>query len=199
MKLFTSLVLATSLAAPVAFAGGMAEPVSEPYVAPVAVVAPVTGDWTGLYAGVQLGYGDVSSNAIIPALDGNGMIGGVHAGYRHDFGQFVTGVELAYNAADIDIGPGSKLDSITQLKLMGGYDFGQTLLYATAGAAHGKVSGGPAAGSDNGWLIGIGMDYAINDAWTVGAELGHHRFDDFNGSGADIRTNLFQVKAAYRF
>lgn len=203
MKLFTTLALAASLAAPAAFAGGMAEPAPEPYIAPV-VVAPVTMDWSGFYAGVQLGYGDVSSK--LPAAsvanvgpDGNGIIGGIHAGYRHDFGQFVAGVELAYNAADIDVGSNVSMDRLTQLKLTGGYDAGPALIYASAGAAHTKLSGGGFSASDNGWVIGLGMDYAINDAWTVGAELTHNRFDDFDNSGVDIRANLLQLKAGYRF
>jgi opacity protein-like surface antigen len=201
MKFLTSLAIATSLCAP-AFAGGMSEPSPEPMVAPV-IFAPVTANWTGFYVGAQLGYGDVSGD--LPGtgtapppptnLDGNGAIGGLHAGYRYDFGQFVTGVELAYNTANIDLGTVGELDSVTQLKLMGGYDLGQTLVYATAGAAHAKTT----LGSDNGWLIGVGMDYAINDAWTLGGELTHHRFDDFDGTGADVRANLLQVKLGYRF
>lgn len=196
MKFFTSLALATSLVAPAAFAGGMAEPLPEPEITPV-VIAPVTGDWTGFYAGAQLGYGDVSSN--VAGVDGNGAIGGLHGGYRHDFGQFVAGAELAYNKSNIDLGTTGELDSVTQLKLMGGYDLGQTLVYATAGAAHAKASIGGTEFSDNGWLLGVGMDYAINDAWTVGGEFNHHRFDDFDGTGADIRANTVQVKVGYRF
>lgn len=193
MKFIASLALATSLAAP-AFAGGMSEPVPEPYIAPV-VIAPVTADWSGFYAGAQLGYGDVSSKNITPALDGNGAIGGIHAGYRADFGQFVTGVELAYNATNIDLSPTVKLDSVTQLKLMGGYDMGRTLVYGTVGAASAKST----LGSDNGWLVGLGMDYALNDAWTLGAEVTHHRFDDFKATGADLRANLLQLRVGYRF
>ena len=194
MKFIASLALATSLAAP-AFAGGMAQPAQEPYIAPVMVVAPVTMDWSGFYAGAQLGYGDVSSKNVLPVLDGNGAIGGLHAGYRADFGQFVTGVELAYNATNIDLSPTVKMDSLTQLKLMGGYDMGRALVYGTVGAAHAKTS----LGSDNGWAVGLGMDYALNDAWTLGAEFTHNRFDDFKATGTDLRANLVQVRLGYRF
>ena len=196
MKFFTSLALATSLVAPAAFAGGMAEPLPEPEITPV-VIAPVTGDWTGAYVGAQLGYGDVSSS--LAGVDGNGAAGGLHGGYRHDFGQFVAGAELAYNTSNIDLGTTGELDNVTQLKLMGGYDLGQTLVYATAGAAHAKATIGGTEFSDNGWLLGVGMDYAINDAWTVGGEFNHHRFDNFDGTGADIRANSVQVKVGYRF
>jgi outer membrane immunogenic protein len=195
MKFISSLVAATILSAP-AFAGGMAEPALEPMIAPV-VMAPVSADWTGGYVGAQLGYGDVSTD--VATADGNGAIGGVHAGYRYDFGQFVAGVELAYNAANIDLNLNSKLDSVTQLKLMGGYDLGSTLVYGTVGVAHAKANLASVDHSDNGYLVGLGMDYAINDQWTVGAELAHHRFNNFDGAGTDVRANTAQVRVGFRF
>lgn len=196
MKFITSLAIATTLSAP-AFAGGISEPATEPMIAPVEMVVPVSADWSGFYAGGQLGYGDVSSN--ITGVDGNGAIGGLHAGYRYDFGQFVAGAELAYNGSNIDLGPTSKLDSATQLKLMGGFDLGSTLIYGTVGAAYAKANLAGVSHSDNGYLVGLGMDYAINDAWTVGLELAHHRFDDFDNTGADIRANTAQIRVGYRF
>jgi len=195
MKFISSLVVATTLSAP-AFAGGMAEPMAEPMLAPV-MMAPVSADWTGAYVGGQLGYGDVSTN--VAGVDGNGAIGGVHAGYRYDFGQFVAGVELAYNAANIDLNPTSKLDSVTQLKLMGGYDLGSTLVYGTAGVAHAKANLAGVNHSDNGLLVGLGMDYAISDQWTVGAEFAHHRFNNFDGAGMDVRANTAQIRLGFRF
>lgn len=195
MKYLATLAITSALAAP-AFAGGIAEPLVEPTLTPMAV-APVTGDWTGLYAGAQLGYGDVSSN--IAGVDGNGAIGGLHAGYRHDFGQLVAGAELAFNATDIDLGPTDKLDNVTQLKAMLGYDLGSTLVYGTVGAAHAKADLAGVGRSDTGYLVGVGLDYAISDTWTVGGELTHHRFDDFDNTGADIRANTAQVKIGYRF
>lgn len=193
MKFISSLIISTTLSAP-AFAGGMAEPTAEPMIAPV-IMAPVSADWTGFYVGGQLGYGDVSSN--VAGVDGNGAIGGVHMGYRYDFGQFVAGAELAYNGSNIDLGvPAGKLDSVTQLKLMGGYDLGSTLVYGTVGAARAKSS---VLGSDNGYLVGLGMDYAINDKWTVGGEFAHHRFNDFTAPGIDLRANTLQIRVGYRF
>ncbi|QCO54786.1 porin family protein [Pseudorhodobacter turbinis] len=195
MKLFTSFALATALAAPAAFAGGLTEPTPEPMITPV-VVTPVTGDWTGFYAGGQLGYGDMSSNTA--GVDGDGAIGGLHAGYRHDFGQFVAGAELAYNGSNVEV-MGNKGKNLTQLKLMGGYDMGRTLVYGTVGAAHAKVETAGGNRSDTGWLAGVGVDYAINDVWTVGAEYTHNRFDDFDNSGTDAKGNLVQLRVGYRF
>lgn len=195
MKFISSLFIVTTLSAP-AFAGGMAEPTAEPMVTPV-ILAPVSTDWTGFYVGGQLGYGDVSTNVV--GVEGDGAIGGVHAGYRHDFGQFVAGAELAYNAANIDLNPTSKLESATQLKVMGGYDLGSVLVYGTVGAVHAKVNLGGVDRSDNGYLVGLGMDYAINEQWTVGAEFAHHRFNNFDATGADIRANTAQIRVGFRF
>lgn len=195
MKFLTSLALATSLSAP-AFAGGMADPVPEPMIEPVMMV-PVSADWTGFYVGGQLGYGDVSSN--VAAVNGDGAFGGVHVGYRYDFGQFVAGGEIAYNGSNGKSGPANKVDSVTQFKVMGGYDLGSTLVYATAGAAHGKATIAGVNRSDTGYLFGIGMDYAVNDKWTVGAELVHHRIDNFDGTATDVRANSLQMRVGYRF
>jgi outer membrane immunogenic protein len=196
MKLISSFVVASALGLP-AFAGGLTEPVAEPVIAAPVVMAPVSADWTGFYAGAQLGYGDVSSN--LAGVDGNGALGGVHAGYRYDFGQFVAGGELAYNGSNIDLGTTSKLDNLTQLKVMGGYDLGKTLIYGTVGAAHAKADINGVSHSDTGYLVGVGMDYAINDAWTIGAEFDHHRFNNFDNAGTDIRANTAQIRVGYRF
>jgi len=195
MKFLAPLALASTLCAP-AFAGGMVEPVTEPMIAPV-MMAPVNADWTGFYAGGQLGYGEVSSNNV--AVNGNGAAGGVHMGYRYDFGQFVAGGELAYNGTNGKKGPANKLNSVTQLKLMGGYDLGSTLVYATAGAAYGKATIAGVDRSDTGYLLGLGMDYAINDKWTVGAEAVHHRVDNFDGTATNVRANSLQMRVGYRF
>ena len=86
MKNYLILTTAVFFSAP-AFAGGLGDVAPEPEV--VAYDAPVQantgGDWGGGYVGAQIGYGDLKSNGA--GLDGDGAIGGVHAGYRADFGQ----------------------------------------------------------------------------------------------------------------
>lgn len=196
MKYIASLALACTLDAP-AFAGGLASPEPEPMIAAPVIAAPVSADWSGFYAGAQLGYGDVNTSAA--GLEGDGALGGVHAGYRYDYGQFVAGAELAYNAANIDLGGVNELTDVTQLKLMGGYDLGRALVYGTVGAAHAKADLGGAGVSDTGYLVGIGMDYALNDRWTIGGEVTHHRFDNFDGTGTDVRANTAQIKLGMRF
>lgn len=199
MKNYLIVAAATLISAP-AFAGGLNDVAAEPTIAPVA--APVEysadGDWSGAYVGAQLGYGDIDSNGA--GLDGNGAIGGVHAGYRADFGNFVAGAELDYDVGDIELGAtGNTLDNVARLKLMGGVDLGRSLLYATAGAAYADATVGGADLSDNGYFAGVGIDYAISDNFTVGGEYLMHKFDDFDGSGVDLDADTIKAKVSFTF
>lgn len=192
--------LTTAIIAGPALAGGPTVPVAEPEIIPAAqpYVAPGL-DWSGAYAGAQLGYGDVDSNG--GGLDGNGWLGGVHAGYRWDLGNFVAGAELTYDKTSIDLGAtaGDQLDDVTALKLTAGREFGNSLVYGTLGAARASATVGGAGLSDNGFLYGLGVDYAVSDRWTVGGEVLQHQFDDFDGSGVDLDATTIKAKVAMRF
>lgn len=199
MKTYAILTAATLIGAP-AFAGGLNEVVAEPMIAPVEapMQTSIDGDWAGAYVGAQLGYGDLDSNGA--GLDGNGAIGGVHAGYRADFGKFVAGAELDYDVADIELGAtGDTLDNVARVKLMGGLDLGRSLIYATAGAAYADATIGGADLSDNGYFAGVGMDYAVSDRFTVGGEYLMHKFDDFDGSGVDLDADTLKAKVSFTF
>ncbi len=182
-----------------AFAGGPVELAPEPTVEPVyAPVAPASLDWSGFYAGAQFGYADIDSNG--SGLDGNGFLGGVHAGYRWDFGSYVAGAELDYDSADIDLGGTTgTLDDVARLKLIGGAEFGNSLIYATAGVARASASVPGAELSDNGYFLGAGIDYAVSERWTVGGELLQHKFDDFDDTGVDLDATTLKAKVAMRF
>lgn len=204
MKTHATLLFATCIATVLALspaaAGGPTVPVPEPVLVPAPVIAPVSndGDWGGAYVGVQLGYGDVTSGEA--GLDGNGAIGGVHAGYRYDFGKAVIGAELDYDMANVDLdAANSGLDSVARLKLMAGADLGRTLIYGTAGAAYADASVAGADASDRGYFLGVGADYALTDKWVVGGEVLAHRFDDFDGSGVDLKATTATVRAIFNF
>ncbi|QJF50944.1 outer membrane protein [Roseobacter ponti] len=186
----------TALTAP-AFAGALEEPVVE--AAPAAPVVQETsyGTWTGAYGGVQLGYGDVSGDGALDGVDGNDNLYGVHIGYNYDYGNWVSGIELDYDDADIDIGGGAAtVDDVTRLKLKAGYDMGNWLPYATAGAAHADTT----AGSDTGSFYGLGVSYQATERWLVGAEVLRHNFSDLGGtSGLDADADTFTVRASLRF
>ncbi|MCB6177012.1 outer membrane beta-barrel protein [Rhodobacter sp. Har01] len=194
-----AVILAASVLAMPAFAGGPTTPEYEPEVAPMpAPVMSSSADWSGFYAGAQLGFADVGSNG--GGLDGDGMLGGVHAGYRWDLGNTVLGVEGDFDTADIELGGGAgSLDSVSRLKLIGGADLGRTLIYATGGMAWAKATVGAADLSDNGYFLGAGMDYALTDRWSVGGEVLGHKFDDFDGSGVDLDATTVKAKVSFSF
>ena len=198
MKKLAIILSASALSAP-AFAGGLSTPVVEPVVtpAPAPVYMPST-DWSGFYAGGQVGYGDIDSNGA--GLDGHGWGGGVHAGYRWDLGKTVLGVEGSYDKFDTDLGGNlGTLDNVTRLKLMAGADLGKTLVYATTGVAWADATVGGASLSDNGYFLGAGLDYALNDKWTVGGEVLAHKFDNFDNSGVDLDATTVAAKVSFRF
>lgn len=199
MKTIAAMIATVAISAP-AFAGGPVAVVDEPVIVPAAepYVAPGL-DWTGAYVGGQLGYGDVDSNG--GGLDGNGWLGGVHAGYRWDMGSWVAGTELSWDKASIDLGAtaGDQLDSVAALKLTAGYEIGNSLVYGALGYANANATVAGADLSDSGMVYGIGFDTALNDKWTVGGEVLEHKFDDFDATGIDLDATTLKAKVAMRF
>jgi outer membrane immunogenic protein len=194
------MTILAALATP-ALAGGPAEPIPEPVIAPVPVAAPVNtgGAWGGFYVGAGLGYGDVGSST--DTLDGDGILGGLQAGYRHDFGTAVVGGELEYDITDIALGAAGtdQLNSVARLKAMAGADLGRTLVYGTAGYASADADVGGTRLSDDGWFAGLGADYALSDRLSVGAEVLTHKFDDFDASGVDLDATTAKARINLRF
>ncbi len=187
--------------APVAaMAGGPATPTMEP---PVSMAAPVMqavqpGDWTGLYAGVSLGYGKSTTKPL--GQDGKMHIGGVNLGYRSEIGTLVVGGELSYDRDNINVGAADRtIKNTTALKLIVGKDFGRTLVYGDVGVARAKATLAGVSGTDTGYTLGIGADYALNQQWTIGGELSANRYNDFNNSGVTLKDTALTVKLGYKF
>ena len=197
MKSIAALFAAAVVAGP-ALAAGPTVVTAEPVIEAPAPVYVAASDWSGFYAGAQLGYGDADSNGA--GLDGNGFLGGIHGGYRWDFGQFVFGTELDYDKVDIGLGGrAGSLDDVTRIKLIGAADLGSSLVYATTGAAYATATAGSQSLSDDGWFYGAGMTYAINDQLTLGGELLQHKFDNFDGSGVDFDALTATARIGIRF
>lgn len=200
-------IVAATLGAP-AFAGGLATPEPEPTIIPevVPIVSRIDGDWEGFYAGAQLGYGDFRANNVKPS----GAIGGVQAGYRWDLGTTVLGVELDYIDGNIKKTQESSLRgdqrtrvrNLVQLKGQLGYDLGKTLIYATAGYAHAKFeTDNPLIGSKSkgGWLVGAGLDYAIDSNWILGGEVTYQKFGSIHSTVPKPKGATATIRVNYRF
>ena len=197
MKTLAAVIATVALAAP-AFAGGPTAVAPEPTVAPPPAPIAASTDWSGFYVGGQLGFADIDSNGA--GLDGDGLIGGIHGGYRFDFGRFVAGAEIDYDTADVELGDGlGTLDSVTRLKLMAGAELGQSLVYGTAGVAYADATVGGGGLSDNGYFFGAGVDVALDDRWSVGGEVLQHNFDDFDGTTVDLDVTTVKARVSFRF
>jgi len=198
MKTIAALFATVALTAP-AFAGGPVAVAEEPVIAPVMEEVVAAGpDWSGAYVGGQFGYGDVDSSP--EGLGGYGWLGGVHAGYRWDLGNWVAGTELTWDKASIDLGDAAgELDSVAALKLTAGREIGNSLVYGALGIAQAEATVGGADLSDDGIVYGLGFDYAVNDRWTVGGEVLQHDFDDFDATGVDLDATTVKAKVSLQF
>ncbi|WP_210528412.1 outer membrane protein [Rubellimicrobium arenae] len=209
--------LLSAVAVP-ALAGGFAPVVAEtPVAAPAPVVvtaAPApSADWSGFYLGGQLSYGQLGyevDDGITDDADFDGAVGGLHAGYMRDFGRIVAGAELAYDWADLEAdddngatsyNAGADLEAVARAGVRVGYDAGRVLPYATAGYANAMFSDELAStGEDNadGYYFGGGVEYAVNDRFSVGGEVLRHEFD-LDDDDIDSGLTTVGVRASYRF
>ena len=150
-------------------------------------------DWTGAYAGFSFGYADASGPN---GSDGDDLSFGPHIGYDYDFGNFVLGGELEYNRLSLDLGQSEgSLDSMSRLKLRGGYDFGSALGYVVVGAARADTS----ADSDTAAVYGIGVAYPINDRFVISGEALRQNFDNVTRSNGGLDANVFNLRTTFRF
>ncbi|HTV34583.1 MAG TPA: outer membrane protein [Methylocella sp.] len=166
-------------------------PVAAPYAPPFT--------WAGFYLGVQIGYGWGSDNLTVypwgfgTNYSPNGVVGGGHLGYNFQVNQFVAGLEGDVEGTGIssNFSPGGVLyqtDIPVQGSIRGrvGVAFDRVLLYATGGAEFAGINTsytgfGPYISdshSQAGWTVGGGIEYAINNNWSIRAEyryadLGH--------------------------
>ncbi|MEL6314360.1 MAG: outer membrane beta-barrel protein [Pseudomonadota bacterium] len=189
----TTTAAALALLAQPVLAGNIEAPAPEPIISSPAIT-PTGPDWTGFYGGVQLGYADVDSN--VAGVDGDGLIGGLIAGYDYDFGTFVLGAGIDYDFADITLTPGVDLENVLRVRLRGGVEVGNGLLYATGGYAEADAS---TLGSEDGYFIGAGYDYLITDQFSIGGEILYHEFDNYGPTTIDVDATTFQVRGAFRF
>ncbi|EEE38363.1 outer membrane protein, putative [Rhodobacteraceae bacterium KLH11] len=160
----------------------------------VSGAAPVLAeDWTGAYVGFSFGYADVDGSGGAGGSDGSF---GPLIGYDYDFGNFVLGGELEYNRLNLDLGASEgSLDSMSRLKLRGGYDFGPALGYVVVGTARASTSGN----SDTAAVYGIGVAYPLGDRFVISGEALRQDFENVPRSGGDLDANVFNLRTTFRF
>ncbi|MEQ9259567.1 MAG: outer membrane beta-barrel protein [Roseovarius sp.] len=157
-------------------------------------------DWTGFYVGGMAGYGELDPNSNAANLiqpDSDDAVYGLLAGYNYQFSnRFVLGIEADWASANMSsttpcfnpaFNCNAGMDSIATLRARAGVALDRVLLYGTAGYAHMEYSGYTQAIGPNtvfpdssdigGWTYGVGLDYALNDRVTIGAEARWAEFD----------------------
>lgn len=163
-------------------------------------------EWNGPEVGLQGGYvwgnstGNITGTGIASkpySAHPDGELGGGHAGYNWQFGQFVVGLEGDAEYANDFVHktlPGGGLlktgmdfDASARGKV--GLAFNRFLVYGTGGAAFGDVNTAyniPGAGASKsdiriGWTAGGGLGYAITPNWSTGVE---YRYTDLGHDNA---------------
>ncbi|HEV2571746.1 porin family protein [Methylocella sp. CPCC 101449] len=213
--------VALSAMASTAMAADLPRRAPAPAPAPM-YVAPIF-TWTGFYVGAQIGGGWGRSEVAGINYNANGVVGGLHAGYNQQFGMIVAGVEGDFEATSMK---GSAVDFFGNMyktrvpwqgslrARVGVAAFDRALIYATGGVAFASIKNDvivpPFASSTTttraGWTVGAGVEYAIDNNWSVRAEYRYTDYGRFNvgffplgSANTRFRENAVRVGVSYRF
>lgn len=138
------------------------------------------------------------------------IAGGLHAGYQFQSGQFVFGGEATWTATafdktitspyfpDSDTETG-KLKHYATVVGRVGYAFDRFMVYAKGGYAGGEVSFNAhdccsqaqgvsydQSGWQNGFAVGLGVDYALTDKLVLGVDYTHIDLGSKTGTGPNV-------------
>jgi outer membrane immunogenic protein len=198
---------------------------------------PPVFSWTGVYIGGQMGYewgNDFTQerftatgvpDGFFQSFSNDGVVGGGHIGYNYQISQFVFGVEGDVNGSGVRggytlaNGNGTNSRSDIQASIRGriGFAFDRVLIYATGGGAYADFEHTyftPAVGESFhngrvGWTVGGGIEYAIDNNWSVRAEYRYSDFGSFTNASTVAfpgfsythhpRENLAQIGFSYKF
>jgi outer membrane immunogenic protein len=171
--------------------------------APIYTKAPPVelSSWTGFYVGANVGFASARASSDIMGVDTSqtlsGVVGGGQVGYNWQRGPWVFGVELDAQGTSQDAtwsgiiggGGGAAVSQATSLPWFMtargrvGYAVAPMwMIYVTGGAAWGEVkstvtAAGPGSTTwdetRGGWVIGAGIEGAINRQWSWKVEYLH--------------------------
>ena len=186
-------------------------------------------NWQGVYLGVQAGgvwSGDVDVREAIPGIvtglqgetDLKGLLGGVHGGYLHQYQQFIFGIELRGNIANVDgnnatcLAAGAAAISCqATAKYLGavmakiGVDLGQFMVYGQGGYAlagfdtNAAVVGTPLTFQEtdvaSGLAYGLGGAFRLSERWRISVDWTRY---DLDASGS-LLPALSSGEREYKF
>ncbi|MEJ8472655.1 outer membrane protein [Roseibium algae] len=175
-------------------------------------------DWGGAYVGGNIGWGwGDFDNSNAPDTDGNGIQGGIHAGYNFmAMPNVLVGAEADFQFSDLDDtatagGVTTETSSSWNSSIRGrlGYTFDRFLVYGTGGLAiadlNFKANGAKDSATAVGWTAGAGVEGAITQNVTARLEYVHQDFGsqtfDIGGTRykSDLDDNLLRAGISYKF
>lgn len=175
-------------------------------VEPRVITAPLGINWTGAYAGINVGYGHSLSDwrffqfDTINRHDGGGVIVGGQLGYNYQFANnIVLGFEGSASWADaggrstcpnpiFTCGTNTGIYADASLRI--GYAFDRLLPYVKGGVAFIEreqfsfLNANPSVRSRSGpdvnigYLVGAGVEYAVDERWSAKVEYNFIGFGD---------------------
>jgi len=152
----------------------------------LASVAPADAQNFYVGVGIEQGWTEMD-DAVGGEFDGNITGFDVFAGARFWADNFIFGAEAEttlgthYSTDDF---VGDDVERVTRLRGLAGYDFGEFSGFVTAGGTwiEGPIAGSGLEDSADGWNVGIGGEYEINDVFSVRLEAIHDQTEFENGS-----------------
>jgi len=163
-------------------------------------------DWSGPYAGVTAGYGWGHFNV---GGDVDGLVGGAYAGFNHQFGSGVYGIEMdgVVSGADGSSALSPEVDWLSTVRLRAGHAKDNFLFYGTGSLALAGASLSAAGVSDSnvhfGWTLGAGVEAALTDRIIARLEYQYVNLNDRNYSvgptSTDFDMNTLRVGLGLKF
>ena len=198
--------------------GAMAADLGAPRMPVATAIVMPSFSWTGFYVGGQVGYGwgkaqqpfnfPATANTFPiaqGAMNQSGVLGGLHAGYLHQFGSVVLGVEADIEASGVtgnDRGAGGVVNGLkhrwdASLRLRGGVAIDRVLVYATGGLAYLNASASDALfvqtvnTNFTGFTVGAGLEYAFTPNVSARVE---YRYTDYGKTTARFTTGDYATR-----
>lgn len=188
--------------------------------APMAPAPRLAMSWSGFYVGAQIGGATTEAKMVDfdndrATLSWQSVFVGLHAGYDHQIGNIVLGIEGDVNArfgssesslTYFDAIPwgwrsATKWDASVRARL-GFLVTDSTLLYATGGVAFANMKlDNPSCracadwddinlygGTRTGWTVGAGIQYALSSNWSL---RGEYRYADYGSKRSNYDNGKF--------
>lgn len=173
--------------------------------------------WQGFYLGLHAGgaFGDVSVSDPTAKIswDHGGFGGGLHAGYNHQFGQFIVGIEGDYGLSKADgtlvladgVTVSTKTSNIGSIRGRLGLTVGSALVYATAGYGFGQLQARLVSVPDSidfsesnrisGYVVGGGVEMKLMQSVSGRLEALHYGLGRkaADSTGIDARADIDQT------